>query len=101
MPRFKPAPHTDVRHNRTRSLVSVGEWQLAPNRGPGASPPALALGWWPGGYWPVAGWAIGGLISGAAIDKTLLDAGWRKLERPGQGAWQGRRRQPPGASWAR
>jgi len=36
MPRFKPAPHTDVRHNRTRSLVSVGEWQLAPNRGPGA-----------------------------------------------------------------
>ncbi|OGA11075.1 MAG: hypothetical protein A3D95_13665 [Betaproteobacteria bacterium RIFCSPHIGHO2_12_FULL_69_13] len=52
----------------------------------GGIPPALALGWWPGGYWPVAGWAIGGLISGAAIDKTLLDAGWRKLERPEQAA---------------
>jgi hypothetical protein len=45
-------------------------------------PPALALGWWPGGPWAVAGWVIGALIGGAAIDKTLADTGWRRLEKP-------------------
>lgn len=50
----------------------------------GAFPAALALALWLGGAWAVAGWLIGGLIAGAVLDKTLLDAGWRRLEKPEQ-----------------
>jgi hypothetical protein len=40
----------------------------------------------PGGAWAAAGRPIGGLIAGAVLDRTLLDAGWRRLEKPQQGA---------------
>ncbi len=72
---------------RSRLRHSLSYWALLVLAASlGGIPPALALGWWLGGYWPVAGWAIGGLISGAAIDKTLLDARWRKLVKPEQAA---------------